>query len=152
MDHVLAKWQAHEHEHRPKDAQWYWVVGIIAVGVAVAAVIMQDYLFAVIAVIAGFTLMLVGSARPPRHTYSLTETGFMVGKDLIPFDKITRFAISEDEPRYLTLESLTLIGYVRAPLEGADYRAIRMELKNRNIEEKDNLDSFVHRLARGMGL
>jgi hypothetical protein len=76
----------------------------------------------------------------------------MVGKDLIPFDKITRFSISEDEPRHLTVESKTLIGVVRAPLAGVDFREIRMELKNHNIPEEDKLDTIVDRVARSIGL
>lgn len=152
MQHVILRWQAHERDHNPKSNTWYWVVGIIAIGVAIAAAIMQDYLFSVVAVIGGFALMLVGSAKPPRHTYTLTESGFMVGKDLIPYEKITRFAISEEEPRHLTIEALTLIGYVKAPLGDMDYRAIRMELKNRDIEEKDHLDRVVDGFAKGLGL
>lgn len=152
MDHIVVRWQAHEHERSEKERMWYWAVGIVAAGLAVAALILQNYLFAVICVVGGFTVMLVGSARPPKHTYSVTEGGFMVGKDLIPFEKITRFSISEDEPRHLTIESKTLIGVVRAPLEDVDYRAIRMELKNHNIPEEDGFDTFVDRVAKTIGL
>jgi hypothetical protein len=152
MDHVIVRWQAQEYEHSEKERPWYYAVGIVAGGVAIASLILQNYLFAVICVIGGFTVMLVGSARPPKHTYSLTEKGFMVGKDLIPFEKMTRFSISEDEPRHLTIESKTLIGIVKAPLEGVDFREIRMELKNYNIQEEEKLDTLVDRVAKTMGL
>jgi hypothetical protein len=152
MEDVLITWQAQEYPHSTKERSWYWMVGIVAVGVAIAAIILQDYLFAVIAIIGGFTVMLVGSARPPRHTYSITENGFMVGRDLIPYDKIKRFAISEEEPKHLTLETLTLIGIIKAPLGGTDFRAIRTEFKNRDIQEEDKLDQLVDRVARTIGL
>ena len=152
MEHVVVRWQAHEFEHKPKDRQWYWSVGIIAVGVAVASLLLQDYLFSVIAVIGGFTLMLVGSARPTRNTYTLTESGFMVGRDLVPYSKISRFAISEEEPRHLTLETKTLTGIIKAPLEHVDYRTIRTELKNNDIDEEDKLDQLVEGFAKRIGL
>lgn len=152
MKHVIAKWQAYEYAHSEKEREWYWAVGVIAGGVAIASIILQNYLFAVICIIGGFTVMLVGSAPPPKHTYTLTEDGFMVGKDLIPFDKITRFSISENEPRHLTIECKTLIGVIKAPLEGVDFRAIRMELKNQNIPEVDKLDGLVDRVAKTIGL
>ena len=152
MEHVIVRWQAHEYEHKPKVRQWYWSVGIVALGAAIAAFLLQDYLFGVIAIIGGFTVMLVGSARPVRHTYTLTESGFMVGKDLIPYGKISRFAISEEEPRHLTIETMTLVGVIKAPLENVDYRAIRTELKNNNIDEEDKLDQFVEGFARRIGL
>lgn len=152
MEHVVVRWQAHEYEHTEKERQWYYAVGIVAGGLAIASLILQNYLFSVICVLGGFTVMLVGSAKPPKYTYSLTEKGFMVGKDLIPFEKMIRFAISEDEPRHLTIESKTLVGVVKAPLEGADFRAIRMELKNHNIQEEDQLDTLVDRVAKTIGL
>ncbi len=152
MEHIVVRWQAHEHERTEKERPWYYAVGIAAGGLAIASVILQNYLFAVICVIGGFTVMLVGSARPSKHTYSITESGFMVGKDMVPFEKITRFAISEDEPRHLTIESKTLIGVIKAPLEGVDFRAVRMELKNHNIPEEDQLDTLVDRVAKTIGL
>lgn len=152
MEHVVARWQAHEYEHKPKDRQWYWSVGIIATGAAIAAVLLQDYLFGVIALIGGFAVMLVGSSRPAQHTYTITESGFMVGDDLIPYDKISRFAISEGEPRHLTIETMTLVGVIKAPLEGIDYQTVRMEMKNNNIPEENKLDQFVDGFAKRIGL
>jgi hypothetical protein len=149
---VILKWQAREYEFKPKQASWYWTVGIIAGAIAVSAGILGDYLFTVIAIIGGLTLMLVGSMRPPLHTYSLTEQGFMIGRELIPYSKMTRFSIIEKEPRSISIESKTLTGVVTAPLVDADHRTLRMELKNRNIEEEEHLDRFVNQVARGMGL
>jgi len=152
MDHIVISWQDHEYEHKPKGVSWFWVVGIIAAGIAIASFILQNYLFGLIAILGGFTVMLVGSARPTQHTFSLTDNGFKIGRDVIPYDKITRFAISEKEPRQLTLETLILIGVIKVPLEKADFRVIRSELKNRNIEEVDKLDQVVERVAKTIGL
>ncbi len=149
---VLMSWQAREHDFREKERPWYWTVGIVAVGIAAAALILGDYLFSVIAVLGGFAVMLVGARRPSRHKYSLTERGFMISSHLIPYSQITRFAILEDEPRKLSLETKMLGGTFAIPLGGTDYRAIRTELKNRNIEEVETLDSFIDHVARGMGL
>lgn len=75
----------------------------------------------------------------------------MIGKDLIPYAKITRFAISETDP-HLTLETMTLIGIIKAPLQNVDFRAVRTELKNRNIQEEVKLDQMVDRVVRTIGL
>ncbi|MES2134707.1 MAG: hypothetical protein V4449_00490 [Patescibacteria group bacterium] len=149
---ILASWQAREYEFRPKEQQWYWIVGIVAVGAAVAAFILTDYLFSFIAIISGFAIMLVGSKKPQRHKYSLTERGFYIGTHLIPYSQMTKFAIREDEPRKLSIETKGLTGTLSAPLGDTDHRAIRTELKNRNIEEVESLDSFIDQVVRGMGL
>ena len=97
--------------------------------------------------------MLLGSAKPKRHTYRLTDHGFMIGRNLIPFSKIDRFAIHEGEDENeLYLETRTLSGTLSAPLGQTDYRPIQMELKNHNIEEVESLRSISDHLAKGIGL
>lgn len=150
---VILSWQAKEYDFIPKSPSWYWAVGIVAAGLAAAAFIVGDYLFGIIAIIGGFTVMLVGSAKPKRHTYRLTERGLMIGTRLVAYDEMQKFAVHlEDDPPTLEIETHTLAGTVSAPLGDADYRALQMELKNQNIEEVESLDSFVNKVARGIGL
>ncbi len=149
---VIISWQAREFDFRPKESQWFWIVLIVAVGIAASAFIFADYLFSVIAILGGFTVMLVGARKPPRHKYSLTERGFMIGTHLIPYAQMTRFSIIENEPRKLSIDTKSFTGIVSAPLVDADYRIIRTELKNRNIEEVEHLDSFIDGIAHRIGL
>jgi hypothetical protein len=151
-DRVILSWQAKEYDFQPKAGSWYWAVGIVAVGVAAASVILTNYLFALIALLGGFTVMLMGSKRPKRHTYRLTDHGFKIGERLVPYKSIARFAIHEDEPMTLALETETLLGTVTAPLGGVDWRTVEMELKNRNVEEVESLHTFVDHVTRGLGL
>ncbi len=151
-ERVYASWQAKEYDFQPKERPWYWAVGIVAGGIAVAAFILKDYLFSVIAILGGFTVMLLGSRKPHRHTYRLTERGFRIGERLIPYKSITRFAIRDEEPRELVIETTTLMGTVTVPFGDGDHRAVAMELKNNNIEEVESLGSFVDHVASGMGL
>jgi hypothetical protein len=148
---VIVSWQAQEFEFQEKERSWYWAVAIIATGVAVSAFILANYLFSLIAVIAGFTVMLVGSKKPRERKYQVTERGFFIGTRLIPYRNIRRFAIHE-EPRELVLETNTISGTVSVPLGDVDYRAIQMEFRNQDIEEVDTLRSFADHVARGMGI
>ena len=149
---LIVGWKAREGEYKPKTKSWYWVVGIVAVGAAIAAAILQDYLFSLIAVLAGFAVMLAGTRRPPIKEYAFYENDIVIGDDRIPYGKVRRFAIKEDEPRVLTLELNNLIGMAHIPLADADWRRIRMELKNRNIDEVGELDTVVSKAAEWMGL
>ncbi len=150
---VYIQWKGQEPDITRKEQSWYWTVGIISGGVAIASVIVGNYLLALIAVLAGFTVMVAGSRRPQRFTYKLTSRGFMVGADLIPYESIRRFAIDDDaSPKQLTLETNMLIGTITASLETVDHRAIRTELLNNNIEEVESLDTFFEKMARWMGM
>lgn len=152
---VILSWQAEEPSVEPKSQSWYWAVGIVAGAIAIAAVMLQDYLFSVIAVIGGFGVMLLGSKPPERHTYRLTERGLMIGPRLIPYRRMAAFAIHEgrnDEGPSLRIETDTIMGIVAAPLGTIDYRRVQMELKNKNVEEVEALHSFVNGFANGIGL
>jgi hypothetical protein len=151
-DRVILKWQARDAQYRPKANSWYIAIAVAAGGLAVAAVIVADYLFAVLSLLAGFTLMVVGSRRPVRQTYALHERYLAIGKDKIPYEKIKRFAIHEDEPRELTLEVSVFPGFVTIPLSTTDYRRVRTILKNLSIDEEEELDTFVKKAAEWMGL
>ena len=97
-DRVLITWRAQEKEFRPKGPAWYWAVGIASCGIAVAALIVGNYLFAVIAILGGFAIMVVGSGRPARYVYKLTDRGLTIGTTVIPYEKISRFAIVDTQP------------------------------------------------------
>ena len=152
-DPIIVSWQTKEYDLKPKEREWYWTVGIIAVSSAIAAFILEDYLFSLIALAGGFAVMLVGSKKPSRHKYTFTERGLTMGvHNLIPYSDMKKFAIDEKDPKKLSIETKRIIGTVSMPLAEADYRLIRTELKNRNIEEVETLDVFIDGVARRMGL
>lgn len=151
-DRLILRWQGRDGVYRPKSNSWYVGVGVVAVGLAVASVIGGNYLFALISVLGGFTIMLVGSRRPGRKTYGLYERHIGTETDKIAFEKIARFAIHETEPRELVLELKTIVGHVTIPLGNVDYRRIVMELKNHDIEEVERLEVFTARVADWIGL
>lgn len=145
-------WKAREGVHKPKTKSWYWAVGIVAGSMAIAALILEDYLFSLIAVLAGFAVMLVGTRKPPLMEYALYENDLAIGVERIPYEKIRRFAIREQEPRMLILELNTLVGVAHIHLDDTDWRRIRMELKNRNIDEAEELGTFISKVTEWMGL
>ena len=151
-DEPVISWKMHEYEFRPKTKNWYWVVGIVAGGISVAAFILGNILFGIIVLLAGFSVMLVGSRRPEEQTYSLTKRGVRVGNTLFLYEKIQRFSMVDDEPRSLSLEVLSILGTLTIPLGSADHRRVRTELKNRNIEEVESLDTFTNRVIDSIGL
>ena len=153
MQHrAILSWQAKEYDFVPKGDAWYWAVGVIAGAVAIAAIVLSDYLFAVIALLAGFSVMLLGSNPPKRHTYRLTDRGFMIGDRLVPYRDMVAFAIHEGEEPSLNIETTTLMGVISAPLVNVDRRRIEMELKNQNVDEVEYINSFVNVLASRIGL
>ncbi len=144
---LIASWHEKEREYKPKESSWYWTVGIVSVGIAIASVIIQNYLFALISLLAGFAIMLVGTQRPVKRKYAFYERYVAIGDEKIPYDQIRKFAIEETDPKMLTLEIKNFVGVAHIPIGDADHRLIRTELKNRDIDEVESLDTFVAKVA-----
>ena len=148
-DHI--RWQAHESKKVAKTSNWYWVVGIVAVGVAVAAIILGDWLFGIIAIIGGFAVMVAGSLPPAHVTYGVSAKGIHRGREVIPYANIARFAVDEDRGM-LVIETSGLIGTTSIPLKDVDFRAIKTELKNHNVDEADEIHALNDKIAEMLGI
>lgn len=146
-------WRGKEGGTRRKEGSWYWAVGILAVGGAVASVIASNILLGVLFLLGGFAIMLAGSRPRLERHFAVSEQGVHIDAQIVPWEHITRFAIhDEDTAPILAIETSTLLGIVTLPLSGTDYRDIRMEFKNKNIEEADSLDSIVEGIAKVLGI
>ena len=128
-------------------------IAVLALGGAAASFIIGNILFGLLILLGAFALMLAGSARHnPEHTYALSEKGLHIDQRVIVWDKIEQFAIREGEPNQLVVDTKTLPGIITIPLITVDYRAVRTELKNNNVEETDILVSPIESIVRALGL
>ena len=93
---ALFEWEGREYDHNPKDADWYWAVGIIAVAGILAAILFANYLLAVLFVIAAAALALHAAKEPPIHRFRLVEQGIIIGDELHPFERMNSFSVLED--------------------------------------------------------
>src|SRR3989344_4172426 len=65
--HVVLRWSAYEHEHVERGSDWYWALGIVAVSAALTSILFDDFLFAVLILLAAVVLVLL-SRTPPERT------------------------------------------------------------------------------------
>ena len=154
---VYAEWKAQEFEFTPKSTAWYWSIGILSVGSAVAAFIVGNILFGIILVLAGMTVSLLGSRRPAVHQFRISDRGIHISDQLFPYDNIESFAIDDHHESGTPTElhfsiKKGLVKVMTVPLGGVDFRAVRMVLKNHNIDEVETLDSATARLTDWMGI
>lgn len=155
---VYVEWKGQEFEFVPKSETWYITIGILSVGSAAAAFIVGNILFGIILLLAGLTVSLLGSRRPTTHTFKVTNRGIHVGEQVFLFDSIGSFAIDDHTQQGTSATKLHfslkqgLVRVMTVPLAGADFRAIRTALKNHDVDEVENLDSGVARLADWMGI
>lgn len=92
------EWDAHEYEHKERNPDWFWAVGIISVSVAVTSIIFGNIIFGILVLIAAFTLSMFAS-RPPQHLHVLVdENGVTRDKVRYPFSTLKSFWIDTEHP------------------------------------------------------
>jgi len=154
---ILVDWRAQEYEFAPKSPTWYWTVAIMSIGSAAAAFIVGNILFGIILILAGMSTTLLGSRRPALHHFKITNRGIYVSDQVFRYDNIARFAMDDHVgngvPEKLLFElKQGVVKVITIPLAGADYRKVRMELKNHNIDEAEHLDTLTARVSDWMGI
>ena len=152
---ALLEWEGREYDHKPKTADWYWALGIIATACTVALVLFGSYLIAVLVVIAAITIGLHAAKHPPLHRFRLVEQGLFIGEDLHPFDNMISFSIFEDTedefPPILSIKTKSwLTPHLLIPLEGANVDFVYAHFLQ-NVEEVEHSHTFVDVVAAWLG-
>ncbi|MEK7207928.1 MAG: hypothetical protein AAB699_00080 [Patescibacteria group bacterium] len=120
-------WSAYDKLPDRHSPDWYFAVGIIALSLAVAAVLLDNLLFAVLIVISTVVLFLRTLQEPRLIQYELTNRGLWVNKEFRQFSAFDSFWIEEAEGRpALLLKSKELTSPLWIiPLEGIEPETVR---------------------------
>jgi len=149
----LIKWEAPEYEYIPKSPNWFWSVGIIAAAAAFAAILLGNVLFAILALLGGFTMILYGARKPKKVLFSLTSRGIQIENRLFPYENIRSFWIHYDPPyrKLLTVELKKMfMPFVFIPLSDIDPNIIRDHLL-KFTKEKRHEESITEILTQLLG-
>jgi hypothetical protein len=151
----IVEWQAPEHHFDKRTADWYWILGIIALAGAVLSFYFGNFLFAIFILLGGFTIGFLSYRETKDVTVKVTNKGIVFHKFLYEFRSHKSFWIEDDHtrgPRLLmhplgTLSTLTVI-----PIsEEIDLEQLRDLLLN-FLDEEMLQESLVHRLFDKIGL
>lgn len=140
MDNVprSVTWDAPEHHHVEKSADWFFVLTILTVAVVIAAVLVGNYLFAILCGVAGITLA-IAAGRPPRIIpFAVTARGVRVGDSLFPYTTLTAYHIDEDHvrgPQLLVLSKQRFMPLIVLPIPAEYVDDIEDVLQGRLAED-----------------
>lgn len=96
-------WHHHEHSHVERSMDWFWSVGIVAVGAVILCVFFKEFLFALIIIL--FTLIAFKNAKrvPPLLLFEITRKGIRAGNTAYPYSMIESFWVEDTEYRDVLL-------------------------------------------------
>lgn len=152
MDNLPQKleWQAQEYEFHKKSPEWFWALGVIALSLVLAAVILDNFLLAVLVALGGFSLALYGARKPRIVAFKIDPRGITAGDKLYDYESIKKFWINYDPPRRkeMFIESKkTFSPLITIELGDADPETVRNYLL-RYIKEEKIEEPFITTLAR----
>lgn len=146
------RWQAPEFNYQRKRGDWYLKVGILTFSIAVAAYVLNNFLFSILTLLSGFTLALFGAKQPEVIDMEISNKGVRIHDTLHPYSELEHFWISEEgrEPKVLLHGRRMLHTDIIMPLGDADPEMVREELL-KNLEEEEMAEPFVQRLIDRIG-
>ncbi len=99
-------WEALEYEHTPRSSDWFWGLGIIAVGGIILSIIFSNLLFGLVIAVGAVALGLHALRHPRVVRCDITDRGIALDTALFPYSTLQSFWIFEHTlPNRLVLTS-----------------------------------------------
>lgn len=145
-------WTALEHEYIERNPDWFWMVGVVALGGAILALILGNILFALFIVVGAVTLSLYALKHPRMVDFEINDKGVIIEADLYPYQTLESFCIHEHGAsfRLLVKSQKVFMPYLTLPLGDVPPVEIRKALANK-LPEIYVAESISEKLMERMG-
>lgn len=145
-------WEALEYEHTPRSSDWFWGLGIIAVGGVVVAILFGNLLFGLVIAIGAIALGLHALRHPKMVRCDITDRGIAIDTTLFPYATLQSFWVQEHLfPNRLVLTSRKVaMPHIVILLDGIDADDVR-ETLSRYLEETEVHETFSDKLLELFG-
>ncbi len=147
-------WNTIEYLHQEKTTDWYWIVGIVALSIAIIATIMNNIIFAILILISSFTLALFASKKPLEVEVDVDDMGVRIGKTLYPYRNLDSFWVEtrENNDRILLKSKklfmpLIIIFIEETQVRPGDVRALLLK----HLPEEEHSEPFLEKLLVYLG-
>lgn len=147
-------WKGHEYIHFKKTADWYWALGLIAVAGAMAALVFNNVLFAILILILAFVLAIFASRHPEEVSFSITQRGVRIDDALYPFQTLESFGIEEVStqhiPQLILKSKKNLVPNIVIPLEHVNANEVH-DFLHTYLQEEDLKEPLTHKVMEWLG-
>jgi hypothetical protein len=145
-------WYAPEYIHTEKTSDWYWIVGIVTLSLAIIAIIFNDVIFAILIVIAVATLTLYATRIPTLLEIEISSAGVRNGDTYHTYDDLESYWIETRDafPKVIFKSKKKLSLYISILIEDADPYAID-ELLSQYLPKVEHREPFLEKLMIWMG-
>lgn len=145
-------WHTVEHHHTEKNTDWYWIVGIVSISIAIIAIIMNNIIFAILIIVSAFTLSLFASVKPKIMEVTLDRSGITMGQTRYPYANIQSFWVEtrEHTPKLILKSKKVFMPFITAFIEDVDPDEVRHHLLQ-HLQEEEHVEPFLEKLMIYLG-
>src|SRR3989338_3301138 len=151
---TVLRWNAYEHEHIPRESDWYWALGVVAVSAALTSILFHNVLFAILILIAAGILAMLANVPPDLVRFEISDRGIRAGDTLHRYEEILSFWVEEehgDRPMLLVDTTKFMAPNLIIPLENIDPHVVRTYLRD-HAEEVPMKEPLAHKILESFGL
>ena len=145
---TILEWHSPEHHFDKKSKDWYWILGVFALGASISAFYFDNFLFGVFILIASLTIGILSYKETKVTTVKITYKGIVFGKQLYPWLSYRSFWIEDEHTHGFRILMHPLNSYlpltiipINEEVDLNDVRDILLEF----LEEEFLEESFVHK-------
>ncbi|HEY4508803.1 MAG TPA: hypothetical protein VJC13_00785 [Candidatus Paceibacterota bacterium] len=148
----MISWKTIEYLHQEKTSDWYWIVGIVTVSIALVSVILNNLIFAILILVASFTLSLFASRRPEIIQIDIDDKGVTIGKNHYKYADLESFWIETREhiPKVLLKSKKTFMPFIVIFIEDIGPDEIH-EVLSQHLPEEEHTEPFLEKLLLYFG-
>lgn len=90
-------WRAFDHIKEKKSSDWFWIVGIVAVAIAVLAIFFNNVLLALLVALATFASFMLAHSAPRTIEYEISRRGIRAGDIIYTFSSLESFWMIDED-------------------------------------------------------
>jgi len=113
-------WEALDHIREKKSSDWFWIIGIVAVAIAVLAVFFNNILFALLVLIGTFVIFMAANNPAKMVNHQINRKGVQVGDIIYTYATLESFYVIDedgwDRDRLILKSRKTLMPLIVIPL------------------------------------
>lgn len=145
-------WQAPEHLHTEKTSDWYWIVGIVTLSIALIAIILDNLIFGILIIMCALTLSLYASKKPRIVSVKIDNRGVTVGTMRYPYDNLDSFWVETRQavPKILLKSKKLFMPFIAVLIEEVDPEEVRSILLN-YLPEEEHTEPLLEKLLIYLG-
>jgi len=146
------QWQAPEFEKYEKGPGWFIVLGIFALIIFTIVLLMKNFIFAILIILAVFTIFIYALKEPRLVTFKISGKGITIDTKIYSYDELKSFWIFYQPPqiREISLRSKkTIMPYIKIPLGEQNPVEIRKILL-KYLPERRHKESLIDNLSRSL--